>query len=74
MKRIFLSAIVAGFMALMSQSASAACGSVTIAEMNWVSAGFMANVDKIILKAMGCDAELVPGDTVPTFTSMNEKN
>ena len=74
MKRIILSTVVAGFMALMSQTASAACGSVTIAEMNWASAGFMANVDKIILNAMGCNAELVPGDTVPTFTSMNEKN
>lgn len=75
MKKIFLSAILAGFMTLMSQTASASsCGSITIAEMNWASAGFMANVDKIILKAMGCDAELVPGDTVPTFTSMNEKN
>ena len=74
MKRIILSTVVAGFMALMSQTASAACGSVTIAEMNWASAGFMANVDKIILNSMGCNAELVPGDTVPTFTSMNEKN
>ncbi len=74
MKKIFLSGILAVFMSFLSQGASANCGSVTIAEMNWASAGFMANVDKIILKAMGCDAELVPGDTVPTFTSMNEKN
>jgi glycine betaine/proline transport system substrate-binding protein len=26
------------------------CGKVTIAEMNWASAEFMANVDKIILE------------------------
>lgn len=54
--------------------AMAECGKVQIAEMNWASASLMANVDQIILKeGYGCDAELVPGDTVPTFTSMNEK-
>jgi glycine betaine/proline transport system substrate-binding protein len=47
---------------------------VTIADMNWPSASLMANVDKIILKhGYGCDAELVPGDTMPTGTSMTEK-
>lgn len=51
-----------------------ACGKVTIAEMNWASAGVAAQVDKIFLeKGYGCDVELVTGDTVPTFTSMNEK-
>lgn len=34
----------------------------------------MANVDKFILKnGYGCNAELVPGDTMPTGTSMVEK-
>ena len=34
----------------------------------------MANVDKIILEeGYGCEVELVPGATMPTFTSMNEK-
>ncbi|WBU55783.1 ABC transporter substrate-binding protein [Paracoccus sediminicola] len=50
------------------------CGDLTIAEMNWASAGLAAWVDKIILEeGYGCDVELVTGDTVPTFTSMNEK-
>ncbi len=50
------------------------CGSLSIAEMNWASAGLAAWVDKIILEeGYGCDVELVTGDTVPTFTSMNEK-
>ncbi len=50
------------------------CGSVSIAEMNWASAGLAAWVDKIILEeGYGCEVELVTGDTVPTFTSMNEK-
>ena len=53
---------------------NAACGKVSISEMNWASASLMANVDKIILeKGYGCEVELVAGDTMPTFTSMNEK-
>ena len=54
--------------------AMAECGSVRIADMNWASAQLMANVDKVILEeGYGCDVELVPGDTMPTFTSLNEK-
>ncbi len=50
------------------------CGSLTMAEMDWASAEFMANVDKIVLEAgYGCDVELVPGATTTTFASMNEK-
>ena len=57
-----------------TQTASAECGAVTIANMNWTSAQLMASVDKFILSAgYGCEAELIPGDTMPTFTSMNEK-
>jgi glycine betaine/proline transport system substrate-binding protein len=54
--------------------ASATCGKVTIAEMNWASAQAAANIDRLILKhGYGCDVETVPGDTVPTMTSMTEK-
>ena len=57
-----------------STQASAKCGDITVAEMNWASAEFMANVDKIILeKGYGCSVELVPGATTTTFASMNEK-
>jgi glycine betaine/proline transport system substrate-binding protein len=57
-----------------SNSASAECGAVQIADMNWNSASFMAHVDKFILEnGYGCEAELVPGDTMPTGTSMIEK-
>ena len=74
MRRTFLSLVAVGVATLMSQTASAACGSVTIADMNWASATFMAHVDKIILEnGYGCDVSIVPGDTMPTFTSMNEK-
>ena len=50
---------------------ASACGDVTIAEMTWGSAAVAAHVQKIILSAgYGCNATLVPGDTVPTVTSM----
>ena len=54
--------------------ASAACGDVTIASMNWQSAEVLANVDKFVLnKGYGCNADITTGDTVPTITSMVEK-
>ena len=60
--------------ALKEDTKLADCGSVTIANMNWSSAQAIAEIDKIILThGYECDVELVPGDTVPTFTSMNEK-
>ena len=35
-----------------------ACGTVSVAEMNWASAQLMANVDKIILESgYGCKVE-----------------
>ena len=62
------------FMTAEKKVEQTACGKVTIAEMNWASAELMANVDKIILeKGYGCEVELVPGATMPTFTSMNDK-
>jgi len=64
----------AGVAAAMSQGAFAACGNVTIAEMNWASAEFMANVDKMILEAgYGCSVEMIPGATLTTFASMDTK-
>ncbi len=55
--------------------AAESCGDVTIADMNWSSATLMANVDRFILEhGFGCNAELVPGDTMPTGTSMIEKS
>lgn len=62
--------------ALLASPATAAndCGKVTISDMNWSSASLIANIDKFILKqGYGCEAELVPGDTMPTGTSMIEK-
>lgn len=63
-----------GLFAASSAQAADQCGKVTIADMNWNSATLIANVDKFILQhGYGCDAELVPGDTMPTGTSMIEK-
>ncbi len=73
MKRLLGAALVLASMAGAS-TASAACGKVTIADMNWSSATVIANVDKFILEhGYGCAAELIPGDTMPTGTSMIEK-
>jgi glycine betaine/proline transport system substrate-binding protein len=75
MKNLLSSAVfAAGLYALAGSAQAADCGSVSIAEMNWASAGVAANVDKIILESgYGCSVDLVTGDTMPTFTSMNEK-
>ncbi|TCR93243.1 ABC transporter substrate-binding protein [Rhizobium sp. BK376] len=75
MKKLIASALLAaGLLGGLVGSANAACGSVSIAEMNWASAGVAANVDKIILEnGYGCSVDLVTGDTLPTFTSMDEK-
>ena len=72
-KLIISSLVVLGFLAF-NVNANAACGKLVIAEQNWASAELMANVDKIILeKGYDCEVELVPGATMPTFTSMNDK-
>ena len=77
-KSMFRYAIILTFSlttsAAITATSFAACGSLTMAEMNWASAELMAQVDKIILeKGYGCDVELVPGATMTTFASMNEK-
>ena len=74
MKKLIASTLFATGMFALAGSANAACGDVSIAEMNWASAGVAAYVDKIILEnGYGCKVTLVTGDTMPTFTSMNEK-
>ena len=75
MKKLFASTILAaGLFAFAGSAQAEDCGSVSIAEMNWASAGVAAHVDKIILEnGYGCTVTLVTGDTMPTFTSMNEK-
>lgn len=79
MKKLLASTIlVTGFTiaagAASSANAADSCGSITIAEMNWASAGVAAYVDKFIMEnGYDCTVNVVSGDTTPTFTSMNEK-
>ncbi|MDE1158395.1 MAG: ABC transporter substrate-binding protein [Neorhizobium sp.] len=74
MKKLIACAAFAAGLYAISGSAHAACGSISVAEMNWASAGVAANVDKFILEnGYGCTVDLVSGDTMPTFTSMNDK-
>jgi glycine betaine/proline transport system substrate-binding protein len=57
-----------------NKTANSNCGDIKIAEMTWASAQLMANIDKIVLgEGYGCSASIVPGDTNPTFASMNTK-
>ena len=73
-RKIIISALSVLFFGAFTGIANAGCGKLVIAEQNWASAELMANVDKIILeKGYGCEVELVPGATMPTFTSMNDK-
>ncbi len=62
----------------MSAAAATECGTkdkITVAEMTWLSASSLAYMTKIILAdGYGCDVEIVPGDTVPTATSMLSKS
>lgn len=55
-------------------SAETTCGTdrnITIAGMTWLSAGTIAYITRdILVDGYGCSAEVVPGDTVPTATSM----
>ena len=54
-KRILLSLALVFGLTSFGNVANAACGNITIANMNWASANFMAEVDKIILeKGYGC--------------------
>ena len=73
-KKILVSILSVLFFGAFTGIANAGCGKLVIAEQNWASAELMANVDKIILeKGYGCEVELIPGATMPTFTSMDEK-
>lgn len=75
MKRLYMMVIVLSAMiAFLSGIAVAACGKVTIGEMNWGSAQVIANMEKFILESgFECQVELIQTTTVPAMTSMVEK-
>lgn len=67
------SAIVALLWSISTANA-AECGDVVLAVHNVQSAEVLTFVDKFILEnGYGCTVQTVPGDTVPTTTSMVEK-
>jgi len=73
-KHRIIGALAFAGVTMFSSNVFAACGPTTIAEMNWASAQFVAQLDKLILtNGFGCDASTVQGDSVPTSTSMAEK-
>ncbi len=76
MKRLVVTTIIIGMTMLISSGvALAACGKVTLGEMNWGSAQVIANVEKFILQSgYGCQVELIKTTTVPCMTSMVEKS
>ena len=72
-KKIIFSIFTVLFFSAFAGIANAGCGKVVVASQNWASAELMAEVDKVILeKGYGCEVELIPGATMPTFTSMHE--
>lgn len=74
MRNLISSSILLACASISMPAAASECGNVTIADMNWNSASLIANIDLFILKhGFDCDAELVPGDTMPTGASMIEK-
>lgn len=65
---------IAALAAFSAHASADECGEITIADMNWNSASLIAHVDQFILNnGYGCEADLIPGDSVPTGTSMIEK-
>ena len=72
-KKLLLTLSLVSLFSVKSVSAEE-CGKVTVADMNWSSASLTAHIDKFILThGFGCEVELIPGDTMPTGTSMVEK-
>lgn len=52
---------------------AAACGEVTITEMNWASAGIVTGVSKFLMEqGYGCTVIVVPSNTVPALASVAE--
>ncbi|MGN7869677.1 ABC transporter substrate-binding protein [Paracoccus sp. 22332] len=75
MRRLLMTTgLIAGGLGVAGAASAQDCGDVTLVLHNVQSAEVLAQVDKFILEhGYGCDVETVPGDTVPTTTSMVEK-
>ena len=76
MKRYLCSAVLAAAIIPASGAfAAEECGEVSIAEMNWASAGIVVAVSNFLMEqGYGCDVTVVPSDTTPAVTSLSENN
>jgi glycine betaine/proline transport system substrate-binding protein len=75
MSRYILSAALAALTIPGAALANEDCGEITIAEMNWASAGVVVAVSNFLLEqGYGCDVTIVPSDTTPAVTSLSENN
>ncbi|MDQ0474336.1 ABC transporter substrate-binding protein [Labrys wisconsinensis] len=74
MKSMFAALGFIGASLLASASpANAACGTVTITEMNWASAAVITAVSSFLMEqGYGCTVKKVPTSTVPALTSLAE--
>lgn len=75
MKRILLSSALVLAAPFLAPTAALAedCGDVTMAEMNWASAGIVVAVSKFLMEqGYGCNVQVVPSDTTPAVTSLSE--
>lgn len=77
LKKTFALMSLTAISGLGSMNAQADCGMdevIKIAEMSWLSAATLAQVEsRIIEEGYGCETQLIPGDTVPTATTMVRK-
>ena len=75
MTAVAVAVLIAGPRPGLAQTNCGTSDEITIANMTWMSANVLAQVaHRILTKGYGCSAKLVPGDTVPTATSMLTKN
>ena len=72
-RKLGLVAIAAAAMSLPTTKAQAACGEVTITEMNWASAQIVTAVAKFLMEqGYGCKVTKVPSASNPALTSVAE--
>ena len=71
---VTLAAAAATFGFINTASASE-CGDITMAGLGWGSASILGEIDKLVLEeGFDCKVTMIPGGTVPSFTSMVEQS
>lgn len=59
--------------AAMADGHAAACGEVSITEMNWASAAIVTSISSFLMEqGYGCDVTKVPSSTTPALASVSE--